>query len=160
SGDRLLHLVLDQGRVHPAGGFEELDAAWASYSSRIGRDPRGRAEAGEVFELVAPAPAAARAWVDSWASLVKTAARADIVQPQAELQAKLAAAIERGDIQESQRLLNKIRALGAVPSQPTLSIEDVRKLLRIETASIEADGRTVHLLLSPRHPLVLRQRLL
>ena len=64
SGEPLIRLLLDRGRVRPIGGFDELDASWASYAGQLGREPHSRADAAEVFELIAPAPLAARTWVD------------------------------------------------------------------------------------------------
>src|SRR5262249_1680212 len=77
SGEQLLRLLLAQGRARPVGGFNELDTAWASYATQLGRSPEGRVQAAEVFELIAPAPVAARAWVDAWVNLIRSAARPD-----------------------------------------------------------------------------------
>jgi len=163
-GERLLSLVLEQGRVHPAGGFEALDAAWAAYAAELGRDPHGRAPAADVLELVAPASPGARSWVDAWGALVTVAGgsgAADLaLRRKQELQAEFDAALEREDVQAMKQLRTEMAALAPSVSEPSMSIEDVRKLLRIETACIEADGRSARLLLSPHHPLVLRLRVL
>jgi hypothetical protein len=163
-GERLLRVVLEQGRVHAAGGFEALDAAWASYAAELGRDPHERAPGADVLELVAPAPPAARSWVDAWGALVKAAAGASAadreLRRKQELQAEFDAAFEREDMQTMKKLRAEMAALAPSTSGPALSIEDVRKLLRIETASLEADGQTARLLLTPHHPLVLRLRVL
>ena len=91
---------------------------------------------------------------------MKAAARAGGKSLREQLQSQLAAAVKRGDMAESLHLVEEMQKLGAEVSPPTLSIGDTRKLLRIETASVEAEGRTARLLLTPHHPLVLRQRLL
>ena len=91
---------------------------------------------------------------------MKAAARAGGTPLREQLQSQLEVAVKRGDMAESLHLVEEMQKLGAEVSPPTLSIEDTRKLLRIETASVEAEGRTARLLLTPHHPLVLRQRLL
>lgn len=163
AGHALLKHVHAHGVQKPAG-HDDMAGPWTSFVREAGVLPDGKRPATDVLDLVSPVCAGARAWVECWTALVDRAAAGRLTDTRDEAIAALERerdqAIADAAYEKLKPLKDKLDALKAAPTAPSLPIEDVRRILQVETSVVESGSAPSRLLMSPHHPLVLRLRVL
>lgn len=134
---------------------DALRQAWGDWLRAGGSDP-GWAE----IATVAPLPEGARSWVEAWASVLTRAGSGASAQTEiSEIQQRLPALANSGQLDEMRRLAVRLGELQSQAAGPAVSVKDARKLLSLCTGIVVSEGRPQQLVLTPHHPLVLRLRL-
>ncbi len=130
---------------------EKLRAAWTAYVRELGED-----SGWGVIACMAPVPAAAESWANTWAEGVSG------VSEGAEIQQELRRINEElgGDDPDYKKLIQRQRELTKLQEDgPPVDVHTVRSLLKLCTGRTEWEGRVDQVVLTPHHPLVLRLRL-
>jgi hypothetical protein len=130
---------------------ETVAQACHAYRKAVGDTEKNWA----VTALAGPAPAAARGWVEAWASALELEEGEEAADP-TKLMEEAQRAVQEGRQAEGLELMKRAQALmTSRPSRRGPTVEGVRGLLRVCTGSMGLD----RLVLTPHHPLVLRLRL-
>jgi hypothetical protein len=143
----------DAEKIPEDPDHEELRKAWQNWVRALGID-NGWAD----IASVAPLPMAARNWVEAWTrSLEQVGTGSAGQQELQEIRAQIDAETDPNEIRQ---LAMRMATLAQTqPTGPNISLNDVRKLLRLCTGTTTEGGQSRQLVLTPHHPLVLRLRL-
>lgn len=154
------------GNTRPGPSSPKVGEAWRSYVRSTGFEESGASRAWEIVDLIAPVGNTARALIDAWQADLEAAAASNGAEERdrrvAEITDEMARAAAAEDMPRVVQLGAELKSLKSQASSaaPTVSIDELRKLISIETYQLGGVDQTERVILTPHHPLVLRLRVL